>query len=53
VHQACDIQPFPLAGTLASSSTHSNAQRRQIWRRGEKAARWVMVPGAQRVPLLQ
>jgi len=34
VHQAHDIQPFSLDGTLTSSSTCSNAERGQIYRRG-------------------
>jgi len=44
VHQARNIQLFSLDRTLASSPTCSNAERRQIYRRGEKAPCWVMVP---------
>jgi hypothetical protein len=35
---------FSVAGTDSSPSIHGNAERRQICLRGEKAARWVMVP---------
>ena len=36
--------PLSVAGTAASVSTQFSAERRQICRRGEKAARWVIVP---------
>jgi len=36
--------PLSVAGTAASVSTQCSAERRQLCRRGEKAARWVMVP---------
>jgi stage IV sporulation protein FB len=37
-------QPFSVPGTAASLSTQSSAERRQICRFGENAARWVIVP---------
>ena len=37
-------QPFSVPGTAASLSTQSSAERRQICRLGENAARWVIVP---------
>ena len=38
------FQPFSAAGTVARSSTQANAERRQIWRCGEKLERWAIVP---------
>ena len=35
---------FSVAGTDANAWIHGSAERRQICPRGEKTARWVMVP---------
>ena len=35
---------FSVAGTDANASIHDSAEPHQICLRGEKAARWVMVP---------
>ena len=43
--------PLSVAGTAASASTQSSAERRQICRRGEKAAHWVIGADAQGIGL--